>query len=144
MVKKIHKAVMDDCRLKVRELADIVGISKSTVHRVLAEDLEMRKLCPRWVPHLLTLVQNQCREEVSIDYLANNESMFELLPHAPYSPDLARYYFLFPNFKKWLRGQRFSSDEEMMSAVNGYFEEQDSSYYKRGIELIERRWEKSI
>ena len=31
-----------------------------------------------------------------------------------------------------------------MSAVNGYFEEQDSSYYKKGIELIEHRWEKCI
>ncbi|XP_036347344.1 histone-lysine N-methyltransferase SETMAR-like [Rhagoletis pomonella] len=71
MVKKIHKAVMDDRRLKVRELADIEGISKSTVHRILSEDLEMRKLCPRWVPHLLTLDQKQCREEVSIECLAN-------------------------------------------------------------------------
>ncbi|XP_036347711.1 histone-lysine N-methyltransferase SETMAR-like [Rhagoletis pomonella] len=71
MVKKIHKAVMDDRRLKVRELADIVSISKSTVHRILSEDLEMRKLCPRWVPHLLTLDQKQCREEVSIECLAN-------------------------------------------------------------------------
>ena len=29
MVKKIHKMVLDDRRLKVRELADMVGISKS-------------------------------------------------------------------------------------------------------------------
>ncbi|XP_017480334.1 PREDICTED: histone-lysine N-methyltransferase SETMAR-like [Rhagoletis zephyria] len=65
MVKKIQKAVMDDRRLKVCELADIVGISKSTVHRILSEDLDMRKLCPRWAPHLLD--QKQCREEVSIE-----------------------------------------------------------------------------
>ncbi|XP_017475512.1 PREDICTED: putative uncharacterized protein FLJ37770 [Rhagoletis zephyria] len=71
MVKKIHKAVMDDRRPKVPELADIVGISKSTVHRILSENLEMRKQCPRWVPHLLTLDQKQCREEVSIECLAN-------------------------------------------------------------------------
>ena len=68
-----------------------------------------------------------------------------MLPHAPYSPDLAPSdYFLFPNLKKWLSGQRFSNDEEVMSAVNGYFEEQDSSYYKKGIELIEHRWENFI
>ena len=29
MVKKIHKMVLDDPRLKVRELADMVGISKN-------------------------------------------------------------------------------------------------------------------
>ena len=269
MVKKIHKAVLDDRRLKVRELADIVGISKSAVHRVLSENLDMRKLCARWVPRLLTLDQKQCREDVSIECLAKfhsdkaeflrrfvtmdeswvhrftpetkeqskqwtqkgesapkkaktvssagkvmasvfwdargiifidylekgktingeyyanllqrlseeikqkrphlakkkvlfhadnapvhksviamaklNELQFELLPHAPYSPDLAPSdYFLFPYLKKWLSGQRFSNDEEAISAVNGYFEEQDSSYYKKGIELIEHRWEKCI
>ena len=32
MVKKIYKIVLDDRRLDVRELADMVGISKSAVH----------------------------------------------------------------------------------------------------------------
>ena len=64
MVKKIHKAVLDDRRLKVRELADTVGISKSAVHRILSENLDMRKLCARWVPRLLTLEQKQCREDL--------------------------------------------------------------------------------
>ncbi|XP_036325012.1 histone-lysine N-methyltransferase SETMAR-like [Rhagoletis pomonella] len=44
MGKKIHKAVMDDRRLKVREVADIVDISKSSVHRILSDDLEMGKM----------------------------------------------------------------------------------------------------
>ncbi|XP_017482304.1 PREDICTED: putative uncharacterized protein FLJ37770 [Rhagoletis zephyria] len=67
MVKKIHKAVMNARRLKAREVADIVGISKS----ILSKDLEMRMLCARWVPRLFTLDQKQCREEVSIECLAN-------------------------------------------------------------------------
>ncbi|KYN38519.1 hypothetical protein ALC56_07096 [Trachymyrmex septentrionalis] len=53
MVKKIHKMVLGDRRLKVRELADMVNISKSAIHRILAENLKMRKLCARWVPRLL-------------------------------------------------------------------------------------------
>ena len=74
-----------------------------------------------------------------------NELKFELLPHAPYSPDLAPSdYILFPNLKKWLSGQKCSNNEEVMSTVNGFFEEQESSYYKKGIELIEHRWEKCI
>ena len=44
IVKKIHKMVLDERRLKVRELADIEGISKSAVHRMLTENLNMRKL----------------------------------------------------------------------------------------------------
>lgn len=74
MVKKIHKAVLDDRRLKVRELGDIVGISKRAVHRILFENLDMRNLCARWVPRLLTLEQKQCREDVSIEYLAKFHS----------------------------------------------------------------------
>jgi len=59
-----------------------------------------------------------------------NELKFELLPHAPYSPDLAPSdYFLFPNLKKWLGDKRFTNNEEVESAVNGYFEEFNSSYY---------------
>ncbi|EFN88306.1 Putative uncharacterized protein FLJ37770, partial [Harpegnathos saltator] len=47
MVKKIHKVVLDDRRLKVRELADMIGCAKSAVHRILTENLDMRKLCAR-------------------------------------------------------------------------------------------------
>ena len=47
MVKKIPKMVLDDRRLKVRELADMVGISKSAVHCILTKNVDMRKLCVR-------------------------------------------------------------------------------------------------
>ena len=74
-----------------------------------------------------------------------NELKFELLPHAPYSPDLAPSdYFLFPNLKKWLGGKRFANNDEVEPAVDGYFEELDGSHYKHGIEAIEHRWEKCI
>ena len=74
-----------------------------------------------------------------------NELKFELLPHVPYSSDFASSnYFLFPTLKKWLGGQRFINNEEVESAVNGYFDELDGSHYKQGIEAIEHRWEKCI
>ena len=41
MVKKVHKMVLDDRRLKVRELVDMVGISKRAVHCILTENLDM-------------------------------------------------------------------------------------------------------
>ena len=70
MVKKVHKMVLDDRRLKARELVDMVGISKRAVHRILTENLDMRKLCVRWVSSLLTMEQKQRREDVSIECLA--------------------------------------------------------------------------
>ena len=74
-----------------------------------------------------------------------NKLKFKLLPHAPYSPDLASSdYFIFPNLKKWLDGRRFANNEEVESAVNCYSEEDDRSHYKNGIEAIVHRWEKYI
>ncbi|GFW48350.1 transposable element Tcb2 transposase [Trichonephila clavipes] len=66
MLKKVHKVILDDRR----EVGEVVGISKSTVHCILSENLDMRKLCARWVLRLLTLEQKQCREDVSIECLA--------------------------------------------------------------------------
>ncbi|XP_056645045.1 uncharacterized protein LOC130450598 [Diorhabda sublineata] len=42
MLKKIHKAVLGDRRLKVRELADVVDISKRAVYHILTGKLDMR------------------------------------------------------------------------------------------------------
>ena len=64
MVKKIHKMVLDNRRLKVPELADMVGISKIDVLRILTENLDMRKLCSRWVPRLPTIEKKPRREDV--------------------------------------------------------------------------------
>ena len=50
------------------------------------------------------------------------ELRYELLPHPPYSPDLAPCdFFLFPNMKKWLGGKRFTSNEEVIAASEAYF-----------------------
>jgi len=44
------------------------------------------------------------------------------LEHPPYSPDLAPSdFYLFPKLKLFLAGQRFSSNQEAIAAVAGYF-----------------------
>ncbi len=59
---------------------------------------------------------------------------FELLSYPPYLPDLSTSnYYLSPNLKKWFRGQRFSSNNEVIAAVDGYFEDLDVSSYAAGI-----------
>jgi histone-lysine N-methyltransferase SETMAR len=46
----------------------------------------------------------------------------ELLEHPPYSPDLVPFDFcLFPKLKLFLAGQRFSSNQEAITAVKKYF-----------------------
>jgi len=47
---------------------------------------------------------------------------YELLKNPPSSPDLASSdFYLFPEFKLFLAGQRFSSNQEAIAAVEGYF-----------------------
>jgi transposase len=47
---------------------------------------------------------------------------YALLPHPPYSPDLAPCdFFLFPNMKKWLGGKRFASNEKLIIETEAYF-----------------------
>lgn len=269
MVNKIHDIVLDDRRVKVREIAEIVAISNDTVIRILHDHLGMKKLSARWVPRLLTVDQKRIRVKISkqslelfkrnsseflrrfvtvdeswihhytpemkeqskqwtsagerapkkaktvpsagkvmatvfwdshgvifIDYLEKGKTItgqyyanlldkfnaelmekrphlkkkkvlfhhdnapahssavataklaelrYELLPHPPYSPDLAPCdYFLFPNMKKWLGGKRFSSNEEIIDATNAYFAEFEKSYFLEGLKKLEYRWEKCI
>ena len=39
-----------------------------------------------------------------------------------------------------LQGNRFYSDEEVITETSAYFEAKDKSFYKKGIEMLEKRW----
>jgi histone-lysine N-methyltransferase SETMAR len=54
-----------DRRMKVRETAETIGISKEGVGYILHEELDMKKLCARWVPRLLTTDQKRTRRKIS-------------------------------------------------------------------------------
>ena len=70
-----------------------------------------------------------------------NELSFELIPHPPYSPDLAPGdYYVFADLKKMLQGKRFYSNKEDITETNAYFEAKDKSFYEKGIEMLEKRW----
>jgi len=268
-VTKIHDLVLADRRLKVREIAETVGISKDRVGHILHEILGMRKLSARWVPRLLTPDNKRNRETTSeqcltlfkrnpkeflrrfvtvdetwihwytpetkeqskqwtspgerapkkaktvlsagkvmatvfwdsqgviyIDYLEKGKTVtglyyaellgrfdaelqkkrphlakkkvlfhhdnapahtsavataklvelhYELLPHPPYSPDLAPCdFFLFPNLKKSLAGQKFESNEEVIAATEAYFADLEKTYFSDGLKKLEHRWVKCI
>lgn len=57
----------------------------------------------------------------TLDFLA--ESEMQLLPHPPYSPDLApNDFFLIPELKKHLRGKRYDSPNLAVEAMNQILE----------------------
>ena len=43
-----------DARLSVKDIASCTGISEGSVQTILNKRLDLRKVCARWVPHLLT------------------------------------------------------------------------------------------
>ena len=61
IIAKIHDIVVDDQKVKVRELAEAACISIESVVKILHEDLGMRKLTGKWVPRLLTIDQKRQR-----------------------------------------------------------------------------------
>lgn len=58
-----------DRRLTCEELAELAGISSSTVHRILTEQLCKRKVAAKWIPHVLTAEQLGNRTRISAMHL---------------------------------------------------------------------------
>lgn len=56
-IRKVHKIVLENRKVKLREIADTLKISEDSVHTILHEHLSMRKMFSKWVPRLLTVEQ---------------------------------------------------------------------------------------
>jgi histone-lysine N-methyltransferase SETMAR len=57
--------VLNDRRMKVREISETIGISKERTGYILHEELDIKKLCARWVQRLLTADQKRTRMKIS-------------------------------------------------------------------------------
>jgi hypothetical protein len=69
----------------------------------------------------------------------------EVLKHLAYSPDLAfSDYSLFPNLKKHLKGRKFSSIEEVILAVDGWFAAQPKEFLLDRLKRLEQRSHKCV
>jgi histone-lysine N-methyltransferase SETMAR len=71
------------------------------------------------------LMHDNARAHTSqVAMAAATDCVFEILPHPPYSPDLASSdFYLFPKLINKLRGRRFGSNECVMEEVNECFED---------------------
>jgi hypothetical protein len=57
--------VLDDRLTKLREIVMTIGISKERIGYILHEELDMKKLCARWLPQLLIVDQKCTRMKFS-------------------------------------------------------------------------------
>ena len=70
---------------------------------------------------------------------------WEILPHPPYSPDLAPSdYHLFLALDNHMRNRQFQTREELERELNQFFSSKTKDFYKNGIYQLVSRWEKVI
>lgn len=70
IIRQVRQVVINDQRVKVREIADTVGISIGSAVTILRDHLHMKKLNVKWVPHFLDIHQKEQRVVASKECLA--------------------------------------------------------------------------
>ena len=78
VMDQVRKKVLEDRRVTIQEIVGEVGISAGSVHTILTEDLNLRRVSAKFVPKLLTEQQKELRKEIAEDMLdcANHDPEF--------------------------------------------------------------------
>ena len=70
---------------------------------------------------------------------------WEILPHPPYSPDIALSDFHpFGSMEHGLTDQRFRFYEETKKWIDSWIALKDMSFFRRGIQILSERWAKVL
>ena len=82
-IAAVKIVVEQDARLSVRDIDSCTGISEGSVQTILKKRLDLRKVCARWVPHLLTEKQKtqrlKCARELLKTYKGCNSRVISNL-----------------------------------------------------------------
>jgi hypothetical protein len=120
--------------LTIREIADELNLSFGTCQAILTQDLGMRRVSAKLVPHAALSVR---------EFLANHS--IPVVPHLPYSPDLAPFdFFLFPRLKSTLKGKRFQDVAEIQLNTTWQLQAIPKQAYQTYIENWKDRWNHCI
>ena len=64
-IAKIEDLIGDDLNISIRVIQDKIGISKDSIGNILHNELNVHKICKKWVPHILTDENKKTRVETS-------------------------------------------------------------------------------
>ena len=105
----------------------------------------VEKGCGKVSHGVLLLHDNALIDKCKIVQAAIRQTGFIELNHVAYSPDIAPTdYHLFSNLKKFLRLKDFSSDDEVVTAVEDYFTDLNSEFSCKGIQSLHDRWQRVV
>ena len=96
--------ILEDCHRTIDELVDLSGVSWSSCQWILSEELQMKRVAAKFVPHMLMADQRQSQVDASR----------ELKEHLDMDPDL---------FSKVITG-----DESWCYAYNPEMKQQSSQW----------------
>ncbi|UYV61097.1 hypothetical protein LAZ67_1003416 [Cordylochernes scorpioides] len=161
-VQKIADLIKENPRTTLLELEQDTGISKTTIGRIVTEDLRLKKTPAKFIPRFLTNEQKLCR-------LATCEDMLEMTRTDPewkdkiitgdetwvygYDPETKRQsaewigqdiapndFFLFPKLKAVLKGRHFDTREDIIEKSLLALKSIPKEAYKNCFDNWEKRW----
>ncbi|UYV73537.1 hypothetical protein LAZ67_10004024 [Cordylochernes scorpioides] len=159
-VQKITDLIKENPRTTLLELEQDTGISKTTIGRIVTEDLKLKKTPAKFIPRFLTNEQKLCR-------LATCEDMMEMTRTDPewkdkiitgdetwvygYDPetkpqsaewrDIApNDFFLFPKLKAVLKGRHFDTRDDIIEKSPLALKSIPKEAYKNCFDNWEKRW----
>ncbi|UYV73469.1 hypothetical protein LAZ67_10003549 [Cordylochernes scorpioides] len=157
-----HQIHVKNPRATLLELEQDTGISKTTIGRIVTEDLRLKKTPAKFIPRFLTNEQKLCR-------LATCEDMLEMTRTDPewkdkiitgdetwvygYDPETKRQsaewrgqdiapndFFLFPKLKAVLKGRHFDTREDIIEKSLLALKSIPKEAYKNCFDNWEKRW----
>ena len=70
---------------------------------------------------------------------------WEVLPHPPYSPDIAPSdYHLFRSLSNAMKGHQFDNEYDLKEWLDAFFTNQSADFFKKGIHDLPKRWKSVI
>ena len=61
IIEKVHDMILNNRRVKMREIVEAIDVSRGKVITILHDKLSMKKVSARWVPRLLTVENKRNR-----------------------------------------------------------------------------------
>jgi histone-lysine N-methyltransferase SETMAR len=143
---KIMATVFWDCEGVI--LIDVLLRGQTINSDVCVETLKkrFRRVRPHKDVTKVLLHHDNARPHTSLHTReAITKLQWTVLPHPPYSPDLAPSdYHLFSPLKDANRGNKFEDDEEVISEVKRCLRQRPAEWSGEGIQALTSRWRKAI
>jgi len=71
MTERVHQIIREYLHRTIDEVSMLVGISHGTCHKILTEDLKMRRVASKFIPRILSVDQKQQQLDACLDLKEN-------------------------------------------------------------------------